>query len=121
MSEIVRIEVSNTGNADEMELAVLALRRELADLACVHGIETTPTNAPHSAKSSGGAELGILLASVSGGAGAVRYLMLFLRDWLRRNTNKHVKIEIGNKTLDLSGLSEPAIERLVQEWYGGDD
>jgi len=121
MVRVVRIQIASSGDPDELERSVLELGRELEDLECISSVEPQSSAAPSSAKSSGSTELGILLAGISATAGAMRYLSLYLRDWLRRNADKHVKIEIDNHVIDLTGLSESTIERLVEQWYGAGD
>lgn len=115
----LKIEVSAGMDEDELERALLDLRHDLMDLSCVEAVERAQSVAPSSAKSPSGTELGILIATISGTGTVIRYVTLCLRDWLRRNSDKRIRVNIDDKLIDVSGLSEQAIVRILQDWYSG--
>ncbi|MGO9218397.1 MAG: hypothetical protein ACLP5E_11630 [Streptosporangiaceae bacterium] len=117
---VIHITDITSQSADALNNTVLALRRELLDIQGVQLVEQKRETTAEGAKSGSAIILGTLVISFSSSVPVLREIRGFFHDWLRRNDGKRATIQISGKLIDISGLSEEAIERLAGQTSGND-
>lgn len=109
----LRITDDRSQNAERLNETVLALRKELLGLQSVRSAEQAKDPSKEGAKSGVAIIVGTLLVSIRYSAPALQEVRGFLNDWLRRNDGKRVTLKIKNKSIDITGMSEKEVERLI--------
>jgi len=102
---------------ERTEQTMLSVRRDLLELASIADVEFASNTPDKYAKAAISNEVGVLLVTMSASVGAVRSLAEYFRNWLKRNADKHVRLENDGRVLDLTGLSDSSMERTIQRWY----
>jgi hypothetical protein len=115
----VAVEVRDP-DADDEHLEELAarLRRVLLDLD-VDAVERAPAGpVPDGAKAAGLAEIATLIVTLGNAAGGLGALVGAVRGWLGSGSSetRSVKLELDGDSLEVTGLSKPEQERLIEEW-----
>lgn len=110
------ITVGGGPDADEEDVERLTylLSDELRELDVVDTVELLREDAPEGARGSG-AITGDLLLELVGSAG-ISVLISTIGSWLSRDKSRKLKLCLGDKSIELSGLSEDEQQELTQ-WF----
>jgi hypothetical protein len=96
---------------EDLDAAVLQLRRELVELDVI-GVRRTPgPPAPDGARAIDGPLLGALLVTASDGA--LPALVQALSAWTRRSADRSVRLQLGDDAIELTGASDETQRELV--------
>jgi hypothetical protein len=113
----IQVAVGPDADAEEVAEATLQLRRELLDLD-VEAVELPRAGEPPpGTRAVELAALGALVITI-GQSPLLGPVVAAVRSWLAGSPQRSIKLELDGDTLELTGLSSKAQQRLVDEWLG---
>lgn len=102
-----------SSDSDLLQTSVLSLREELLEIDGIYDLTPRGINAPAHSKSGAAALVGALTLAVPASMPVLREFRMMLRDWLHRNDGKHARLEVDGRIVDVTGLSDDTLEKLV--------
>lgn len=118
---VVQFADERFSDTDLLEESTLKLRRELLDVAGVISVDGQSIESVPLSKSAFDAEIGTLILTVAASRGAMRAIIACFSDWTKRNADKRVSLKEGSRHLEITGLSESAMERIIAQWREDND
>lgn len=111
------VTVQTNDEADEQELVDIAknLEKELIQLNAIESIEPVRVTQLTEGEKGSAIEPGSLLLKVAE-TGGFASLVSMLGSWLGRDKSRTLKLQIGDKSLEVTGLSKSEQESLI-EWF----
>jgi len=112
----VEVDIDAGPDADDEETAELSrqLRRELLELN-VERVDYAPSVAPDGAKSGTAVSLGTMIVTLSDSA-VLAALVGVLRAWVRRRSDRKVRIQLGENKLEIGGALTDREAGLIKQW-----
>lgn len=107
----VHVALGPDASAERLDVATLALRRELLELD-VSDVRRMPgPPAPDGARAIDGPLLGALLVTASDGA--IPAVLGLLGAWVRRAPERTVKLQIGDDAIEITGATDETQRELI--------
>src|SRR4051812_5655287 len=100
------------GDADDLDVATGALRRELLELD-VEGVRRPTAAAPDGTRGGAAAELGSLVVSIASQPAIVTAVLATVGRWVKGRDTRRARIQIGDDVLELEGVSTDDQQRLL--------
>jgi hypothetical protein len=115
----VQLDVGTDADAEELDEATLGLRRELLMLD-VEGVERASAGQPpRGARAGEVVELGALVVALAPPTlGAV---VVTINSWLARQQARSAKLQLGDKTIELTGISSEQQDRVLEAFLHRDE
>jgi hypothetical protein len=114
----VEVEIDAGAAADNEERAELTgrLRSELVHLDVDRVELAHGGHAPTGAKAADALAIGALIVHLASVPGALGSLTAHVRDWLRGQNARSIKLTLDGDTLELTGASSREQDRLIELW-----
>jgi hypothetical protein len=110
----IQVAVGPDSDDEEIAHATLQLRRELLD-ADVDAAEAPGGEPPPGSRGVDVAALGALVVNVADSQ-LLAAVVAAVRSWLAGSPRRSIKLELGEDSLELTGVSSKEQRRLADEW-----
>jgi hypothetical protein len=115
----VQLDVGADADAEELDEVTLRLRRELLELD-VEGVERAYAGQPpHGARAAEAVELGALVVALA--TPTLGAVVATINSWLARQEARSAKLQLGDKTIELTGISSEQQDRMLEAFLLSDE
>jgi hypothetical protein len=99
---------------EQQELVVYQLADEIREASTIELVEIVPAGAVP-AGTKGGPDIGAILIKVAE-VGGITDLIAIIGSWLGRDRSRTLKLQLGDKSIEVTGISKAEQTELV-EWF----
>jgi hypothetical protein len=112
----LRLDLDDDAEAEELDALTTGLRRTLLELDVDSVARAPGPPPPPGARAVDASTLGTLLVTLTSTPELLRALVSAVQGWLTRSSARSVKIKLGDRELEVTGISSQQQERLIDDW-----
>ncbi len=115
---VIGVQLDPASEEDEQRLDELTarLRRELLELDVESVDRPAGEDAPPGSRGLDLAAAGLVVVRLAKSAAGLKAVIRHLQDWLTRNDERTVKLEVDGDTLEMTGITSAQQDLLITAW-----